>query len=208
MEISVDEAARVLGVGARRVRRLIADGRVHARRVGPIWVIDSTSLPRPRVSRPLSVRSAWALLLDEGAPNRHADRWRARRVRLAEDARPEVLLASWVASRGERRVYTTREPREVAVDSRVVASGLSDSRTGISAGEFAEGYVRTIDLDDIEREYLLRQSGGGGNVVLHVVEDLPPAPVPELVLAADLSEHDGYRETARARELIREVVHR
>jgi hypothetical protein len=42
--------------------------------------------------------------------------------------------------------------------------------------------------------------------VLHVADVLPPRPVPLLLLAADLVEHDAPRELARARELIRDEL--
>lgn len=207
MEVSVREAADAMGVSDRRVRQLIAAGRVRARRVGSQWLVDGASLPAaPRRSRPLSPAEAWLLLAVEEAPGGRPGRWRERRARLERDPDPATLLASWAAARGDRLLFVTRGPGGVLDDPAVVRSGLSDPRSGISAADIAEGYVRRDDLDAVRRRHLLRPASGRPDVVLHVVAELPADPVPPLVLAADLAEHDGPRELARASELIAEAV--
>ncbi|MGE3141123.1 MAG: helix-turn-helix domain-containing protein, partial [Thermoleophilia bacterium] len=40
MELSVDQAADVLGVSPRRVRALAAAGEISARKLGRIWIIE------------------------------------------------------------------------------------------------------------------------------------------------------------------------
>lgn len=207
MEVSVREAADALGVSDRRVRQLIAAGRVRARRVGTQWLVDGASLPiAPRRSRPLSPTEAWLLLAADQAPGGRPGRWRDRRDRLRADPSPATLLASWAAARGDRLLFAAREPGGVLEDPAVVRSGLSDPRSGISAADLAEGYVRRDDLDAVRRRHLLRPATGRPDVVLHVVAVLPADPVPPLVLAADLAEHDGPRELARASELIAQAV--
>lgn len=99
-------------------------------------------------------------------------------------------------------LYTTREPAGILDDPRVIRSGLSDPRAGISAVDVVEGYVTTADLEQVCRAHLLRSAPGRPTVILHVVDELPPDPVPLLLLAADLAEHDGARELARSRALI------
>jgi excisionase family DNA binding protein len=207
MEVSVREAADALGVSDRRVRQLIASGRIRARRVGSQWLVDGASLPgAPRRSRPLSHTEAWLLLATEQAPRGRPGRWSERRDRLRDDASPASLLASWAAARGDRLLFAAREPRGVLEDPAVIRSGVSDPRSGIGAADLAEGYVRRDDLDAVRRRHLLRPAAGRPDVILHVVAALPAAPVPPLVLAADLAEHDGPRELARAGELIAQVV--
>ncbi|WP_431836161.1 helix-turn-helix domain-containing protein [Cellulomonas sp. Y8] len=207
MEVSVREAADALGVSDRRVRQLVASGRIRARRVGSQWLVDGASLPiAPRRSRPLSPTEAWLLLAADQAPGARPGRWRDRRDRLRTDPSPETLLASWAAARGDRLLFASREPGGVLDDPAVVRSGLSDPRAGISAADLAEGYVRRDDLDAVRRRHLLRPATGRPDVVLHVVAVLPADPVPPLVLAADLAEHDGPRELARASELIAQAV--
>jgi len=207
MEVSVREAADALGVSDRRVRQLVASGRIRARRVGSQWLVDGASLPiAPRRSRPLSPTEAWLLLAADQASGARPGRWRDRRDQLRTDPSPETLLASWAAARGDRLLFATREPRGVLDDPAVVRSGLSDPRAGISAADLAEGYVLRDDLDAVRRRHLLRPATGRPDVVLHVVAVLPADPVPPLVLAADLAEHDGPRELARASELIAQAV--
>ena len=69
--VSVAEAAKSLGVGVSRIHQRIADGSLRAERVGSQWVVDELSLlrvaERHRPGRPLSARSAWAIIaLAEG----------------------------------------------------------------------------------------------------------------------------------------------
>ena len=67
IEISVAEAAQRLGIGEQRVRSLAASGHLPARRLGHAWALDSAAVDArmkgARRGRPLSARSAWALLL-------------------------------------------------------------------------------------------------------------------------------------------------
>ena len=210
MDISVAEAAQMLGVSPRRLRALVAAGRVQARRVGGQWLVDAASLPASLYrSRPMTPEVAWAFLADvvpEHYPPDQAYRWRTRRNRLADDGEPERLLASWVASRAERRWYRTRNNDGMTADQRLVPSGLSDPRAGISSGTLVEAYLSHGDLDEVRRTYLLQPGAPRDNVLLHVATDLPSRPVPLLLLAADLAEHSGDRELARARTLIAEAL--
>lgn len=155
----------------------------------------------------MSQAVAWSILASE-QPDlgpEAAYRWRQRRNRLVHDHEPEHLLASWVASRASRQVFQSRDAEALLDDPRFVRSGLSDERAGIASGGLVEGYVSLDDLHRVRRQYLLRPGGSGSNVVLHVAPELPPSPVPMLVLAADLAEHDKPRELARARDMIHEA---
>ena len=205
MEVSVGQAADALGVTPSRVRQLIAAHRVRARKVGREWLVDGASLPdAPRLGRPMSRAVAWAFLNGRQPDNpQEAWRYRQRLRRLTVAPEPERLLASWVASRGDRLLFVANEPAAVLADPRVVRSGVSDPRAGLSAAEWAEGWVRADDLKALRRTHLLRRAEGAYRVVLHVADELPPSPVPLLLLAADLVDHQGARELARARELIR-----
>ncbi|WP_236120547.1 helix-turn-helix domain-containing protein [Cellulomonas palmilytica] len=206
MEVSVKEAAELLDVSPQRVRQLIGAGRVRARQVGGQWLVESTSLPSGRArGRPMSPDVAWAVLAAD-APVEYgpqdAYRWRQRRRRLAHDSEPERLLSSWVASRARRMLFESRAAAALLDDSRVVPSGLSDSRSHLGAGSTVEGYVRDDELDALRADHLLRPGGPRATVVLHVAHELPENPVPPLVLAANLAEHDDPRTLNRARELI------
>lgn len=199
----------MMGVSVSRARRLAAERRIHARQVGGRWLVDAASLPSaPRRSRPMSPRMAWALVVlsDGGRPDWVAPResYRLRRAleRLAADDEPEMLLRSWLASRADRRRLSAPDAQALRSDARVVLSGVSDERAGLSAAGDVEGYVGAGDADAVIRDHLLIDAGPSADVVLHVSPLLPEVPVPLLLLATDLADHDGPRELARARELI------
>ena len=199
----------MMGVSVARARRLAAEGRVRARLVGGRWLVDAASLPSaPRRSRPMSPRMAWALVVlsDGGRPDwvepRESYRLRRALERLAADDEPELLLRSWLASRAERRQLSAPDSQALRSDARVLLSGLSDERAGLSGAGNVEGYVQAGDADAVIRDHLLIDAGPSADVVLHVSPLLPEAPVPLLLVAADLADHDGPRELARARELI------
>ncbi|QGQ18497.1 helix-turn-helix domain-containing protein [Cellulomonas sp. JZ18] len=209
-EVGVPEAARMLGVSPGRVRQVIADGSIAARQVGGRWLIDVASLPSaPRRGRPMSPRIAWALAeMSAGrrAPwlsNEEAYRLRVRRNTLAHDARPELLLRSWLASRADRHQLAAPDPRQLQDDPRLVPSGISDPRSGMSAGHQVEAYVHADAFEDVRADHLLVPADRSrANVWLHAAPLLPERPVPLLLVAADLADHDGPRELGRARELI------
>ena len=156
----------------------------------------------------MSPRVAWALVVlsDGGRPDwvepRESYRLRRALDRLAADDEPEMLLRSWLASRAERRRLSAADVSGLRSDGRVVLSGLSDERAGLSAAGDVEGYVQAGDADAVIRDHLLIDAGPSADVVLHVSPLLPEVPVPLLLVAADLADHDGPRELARARELI------
>lgn len=211
MEVSVPEAARLMGVSVARARQLAAQGRLRARFVGGRWLVDAASLPSaPRRSRPMSQRMAWAFLLlsDGRKPDwiepRESYRLRRALDRLAADDEPELLLRSWLASRADRRRLSAPDAQALRSDARLVPSGRSDDRAGLSAAADVEGYVLADDAEAVIRDHLLVDAAPSTDVVLHVSPLLPEVPVPLLLVAADLADHDGPRELARARDLIGE----
>lgn len=136
--ISVAEAAKRLDVTPVRVRQRIADGSLHAVRIGHRWAIDEALLhqlsARPP-GQPLSQRAAWALLaLSADAPAASdlvarpkqpardselvqrlflaPSEWSRARRRLAvllAAPLPDDLLRAWLRRRAERRVYRAAE---------------------------------------------------------------------------------------------------
>jgi len=232
-DISVAEAARRLGVGVPRIHQRITDGSLRAVRVGSQWVIDEASLAPVAESRapgrPLSHRSAWALLalsqsdhraLDALAPAERS-RARDRLHRLLMQSPPGVrpsevevqaaatLLRSWFRNRAERRLYraSPRDLPDLRDDDRLALSGLSHPRSGIAAGDLVEGYLAAEYVDSVVADHLLSAPAADrdANVVLHIVA-AAPGPTAPLLLAADLAEHRRPREEARAAELLREIA--
>lgn len=214
-EMSVAEAARAAGLSHARVSALVRQGRVPSRRIGHQHVVTDPnallSMPR-RAGRPMSPRMAWGLLMlaDDDRPDWLAPgdvyRLRAHLERLAADPEPEARLQALVRNRAERRAFRAQPPDALLDDADVVPSGLSDPRAGMSSGADVEAYVHQDELRGVVRRHLLVAAlDGRANVWIHSGPFVPAAP-PRLLVAADLAEHGGPRERARAREIIRTVV--
>ena len=229
-KVSVSEAARRLGVGVPRIHQRIADGSLRAERIGSQWVVDELSLLQVAESksagRPLSARSAWALIALAGdgeaaladlAPVERA-RAKARLEELfalvakapkseAEVRRVAVVLRSWFRNRAARelRKAAIADLPALRSDARWVSlGGLSAAASGISAGDVVEGYVGEGDAKSLSDDFLLVSAEREANVVIHVLHEGRLASVESpLLLAADLAEHRGPREERQAVELLR-----
>lgn len=228
--VSVTEAARRLGVSVPRIHQRIADGSLRAERVGSQWVVDELSLlrvaERRAPGRPLSARSAWALIaMAEGEGEVLAELASVERARAG--ARLEKLLASVIA-RPQREADMRRTAFELrsmlgkrasrvlrkAADADLVGlrqdvrwqSLISPAASGIATLD-VEGYLAASDLEPLTEDFLLMPASGDANVVIHVLPEGQNAyPRSKLQLAADLSERRGPREEARAAELLREIA--
>lgn len=228
--VSVAEAARRLGVSVPRIHQRIADGSLRAERVGSQWVVDELSLlrvaERRAPGRPLSLRSAWALIAmaerdtDALAGLTAAERARAR-------GRLERLLAQVAATpqqeadirriaSGLRSLLGKRAHRELrkAAESDLASlrqdprwqSLLSPAASGIAMLD-VDGYLAAGDLKSLTEDFLLMPASADANVIIHVLPEGQKAyPRSRLLLAADLAEHRGPREEARAAQLLREIA--
>ncbi|MCE0536765.1 helix-turn-helix domain-containing protein [Kineosporia rhizophila] len=234
--IDVAEAARRLGVGVARVHQRIADGSLPAQRIGSRWAIDESSLSlvaeRHRAGRPLSERSAWALIAvgrgDSQALSKVAAAERSRAEKRvssllarfsmhavlseAEVQESAGILRSLLRNRAQRQLWraSVRDLVDLREDRRIALSGLSDPRSGIASGDLVEGYVAVGQVEAVAQDYLLVQerAEAKANVVLHV-GSLGPAGGEDrglLLLAADLAEYRRPREEARAAELLYELA--
>lgn len=214
MDLSVAECARQRGVSRQRVLSMIHAEQIEARRVGRSWVINQSEVNnRAALGRPLSARMAQMVVrVISGLPLTQLspqDRFFAKgyieRLRAAEN--PAQLLHSWMKSRqlGVVRLAANRaDLAELGSDARVVASGITDERSGLSATHEFEGYVATTDLDAIRNDYLLVASDSP-NVLLHMVEVLPDRPIPLGLVLADLADWNRPREDGRVIELVRGI---
>ncbi|MDQ6524462.1 helix-turn-helix domain-containing protein [Nocardioides sp. LHD-245] len=228
--VSVSEAADRLGVNVPRIHQRIADGSLRARRIGAQWVVDERSLlevaERRRAGRPLSVRSAWAVIaasegddfaLSSLAPaerSRAAMRLRSLldrgnvRVVDEEAARDiSIVLRSMFRNRAERRLFRAAptDLEDLRVDQRWQAV-IDAAASGIASSD-VEGYLAVADVESLIKDYLLVPADDEANVVVHVVPDgQDPYPSSRLRLAADLAEHRGPREEARAAGLLHELA--
>ena len=228
--VSVAQAAERLGVSVPRIHQRIADGSLLAERIGSQWVVDERSLlhiqERSKAGRPLSGRSAWAVIaaaendrerLRPGGPA-VSSRARIQLKRLlelaAEPVADEEVVRHLVVSL--RSVFRNRAQRRLL---RAAPTDLVDLRaddrwamlvdlgaSGIASPD-VEGYLGETDVDGVVRDYLLVEADRDANVVLHVLPDAQyPYPDSRLRLAADLAEHRGPREEARAAELLHELA--
>lgn len=217
------------------MRQRIEDGSLPAQRVGNRWGIDEADLlplaDGGKVGRPLSERSAWAILdyadsspqaraalalLAPSERRRTEERWRLMTAQAGDaDAIVGVarLLREMLANRAERQVFraNTRDLPDLRADVRLVLSGLNDPRAEIAAGDIVEGYVTQADLGHLIRDYLLTPAVGQSsrqqaNVVLHASIRSVPRPSPLLLIAADLADHRTPREESRAVEILNDLT--
>ncbi len=228
--VSVAQAAERLGVSVPRIHQRIADGSVSAERIGSQWVVDERSLlqiqERSKAGRPHSSRSAWAVI---GASEDDRDRVgvsgpavsaraRMQLKRLlepaAEPVADEEVVRQLVVSL--RSVFRNRAGRRLL---RAASADLADLRaderwamivdlgsSGIASPD-VEGYLAESLVEGVLKDYLLVEADRDANVVLHVIPDGQyPFPDSRLRLAADLAEHRGPREEARAAELLHELA--
>lgn len=228
--VSVAQAAERLGVSVPRIHQRIADGSLSAERIGSQWVVDERSLlriqERSKAGRPYSARSAWAVIAASeddservgGSGPAVSARVRMQLKRLlepaAEPAADEEVVRQLVVSL--RSVLRNRAGRRLM---RAVPADLADLRaderwamivdlgsSGLASPD-VEGYLAESLVEGILKDYLLVESDRDANVVLHVVSDGQyPYPDSRLRLAADLAEHRGPREEARAAELLHELA--
>jgi hypothetical protein len=210
MQLSVSEYAKARGISRQRALALINSGQVKARRIGNSWAIDRVEVnQRPAISRPLSPKMARLLIgamSDESVELDAQERYFLDRYveRLHSDASPLGLLHSWLRSRQLRVLDVAANPAdiaEVSADVRVIASGISDGRASLSAAREFEGYVAAFALEGFLRDNLLLESDAP-NVRLHVVEQLPAAPIALGFVIADLIDWSRPREDGRALELL------
>ncbi|HSV38322.1 MAG TPA: helix-turn-helix domain-containing protein [Nocardioidaceae bacterium] len=228
--MSVAEAARRLGVGVPRIHQRIADGSLRAERIGSQWVVDELSLlrvaERKEPGRPLSGRSAWAIIaLAEGdnealAGLASAERSRAK-VRLDEvlslvakepksekDVRRVASALRLLFRNRAERLPFKAAPGDLSMLREDVRweSLVSSAVSGIASVD-VDGYVAADNVDNMAREYLLMPAEAEANVVIHVLPEGQKAyPDSNLLLAADLADQRGPREELRAAALLREVA--
>lgn len=214
MDIGVPEFALSRGLSERRVLQLIEKGDIKARRSSGRWFIDVKELnKRSNLRRPMSPKMAQAFinLLSHGDVPEYLDpkeksRLRNRLEELRHYDQPAWLLSSWLRKRAEvnkLRAHPADLHRLVS-DERVVASGISDSRSGISASNFVEGYIRKNSLKQLQKDYLLVPSEDP-NVLLRVINIPLQNPLPLGFLLADLADHNNPREESQVERLLRKI---
>jgi excisionase family DNA binding protein len=217
-EISVAEAAKRLDIGEQRVRALAASGALPARRLGNAWALDSSAvdarLKGARRGRPLSARSAWAVLLLLEGRGGELQLHRSERSRAAARARTaRELEPGEFAARAQTR-WRFAHPaayERVTNDPRVVLGGEAAAvqhRADLVGGGLVELYVREEDVSDLERDFALRPvEPSEANVKLHIPAALWPFRqgeriAPRAFVAADLIDDGDARSVRAGRALL------
>ena len=219
--VSVDQAARALGVSPRRVRALIASQRVPAVRIGRNWALDRSLLRSHglrRGGRPLSAANAWALLvLLNGSQAPWLDAFSRSRLKR------RLLSRAWL-----EKALESSEPRAAIYSWRVLPSDLPKLqhyglvRSGLAApipgldivpmDNELDGYVSSKALAQIEKQLRPAKSPDNPNVVLRVPSQpwiLSQGPIaPPAVVAADLLAHRDSRVARAGRKLLQAVARR
>jgi len=217
--VNVAEAADQLGVSARRVRRMLADGLIPGLRIGRAWAIeqrllDSFKSHRASVGRPWNPSSAWAVLaVVDGQDSALApvDRSRAR-YRLRE--RGLLGVVERLAARAQRQRFYGHPSvlGRLENEPSLVLSGVSAAvhhRADILASDFIEAYIPSSQARIIIERNGLEADAERSNIVLRVVDDAvwPFANgvrvAPRAVVAVDLLESEDERSRRAGLELAR-----
>lgn len=211
MFVGVSEAAERLGISRQRVLQMIADQRLPAQRIGQSWSIDAADLARHRVpvGRPLSMNMARGFLdmaagMRPELSARDISRLRVNMIRLVRevesDGDPAGLLRSWLPRRAARRELSVADAdlSNAFADERIVLSGVSDKRAGMSSPRVGEGYVDEQAAGQFFDDYFIVEadSRARANLIVHVALVIPP--ISPVVIAADLSDYRGGREDRQA----------
>ena len=210
--LSVKEYADRLDISVGRVHQLIQKGAVNAEKVGSSWVIDESELGRRvPLSRPLSCANSWSFIaLLSGVEPERMDakaRWRLdlKCSALVQNDAPAHLLASLLVKRAPvmKLHANPSDLADLRKDERLVLSGISDDRAGLSSEHELEAYVAPELAKQLVSEYLLAEAKIP-NVWLHLAcidVDVNLRVSLGLVLA-DLADHGGPRESQRVKELL------
>ena len=166
--VTLDEAARRLGVIRRRAQAMVTAGQLPAEKVGMQWVVpaaglrlyEHTSVRQP--GRPLTQRGAWSEIAQlphtRPASTGELDE-RRRRVR----------------SRARHRDFYVHPGvlDRLRADQRVVLSGrdaAAEAGAPVDASD-VDAYIREADVDQLIRRVRGRETFADANVHLHVVDD-------------------------------------
>jgi excisionase family DNA binding protein len=224
--ISVEDAAARLGVNPQRVRALIAADRLPAQRIGRSYALDpsvvATFARRPRPpGRPLSARSAWALL---GILSARADRdylpRRARdRVQSLVDEGADAVAKALLHAQPRAKVHVWRvlpvDLQQLDADPRLVKSGLAADRRVINirydaSRDGLDAYLAAEDVDELQRRLRPIEESGVPNLVLRSPLEsswiLAERVAPPAVAAADLLGHSDPRVDRAARQALQRIL--
>jgi excisionase family DNA binding protein len=212
--VSIQEAAPQLGVGPRRVRALIKQGRLPARKIGSQWVVELDGVPARPPGRPIAARNAWALLAIASGDRPEwvgpSERSRLKRYLRAHERLAERLNAGEPRAIIHRLRALPKDIDRISGSFPVVRSGLSAKGANLdivdvverldvygSARSFAElqRALRPIE-DPVEPNLLFR-------VPSHPWILAGRSEAPAIVAASDLLRDGDPRVARAAQELLK-----
>ncbi|WP_139361309.1 MULTISPECIES: helix-turn-helix domain-containing protein [unclassified Mycobacterium] len=219
--MSGSEVAAHLGVSGRRVRALIASGRLPAHQVAGRWLVAADVVLGFRHKdggRPMAEGSAWSVLASLAGEDVHVPLRLRNRVEILENqSSPHLRLWSWVSARGHlHRAWAFRPViDELAADDRLVLSGGHGSQN-LSPSNHLRAYVSAAEIDAVVSEYGLRVPSEGQvpNVFLWAVADPGSVPrrrdnpriVASVVSAMDLLDDGDPRAVGEAKDIVAGLV--
>jgi excisionase family DNA binding protein len=202
MQLSAQEAARMLGVSRMQISRLVASGELKSERFGNALQIDLDSLQRyrdlrPARGRPLRPDSAWRRLLEP-----------VESFRAPLDLEDVKLLAIEVRRRAHRREMRALPGSVDAVlgDRSVVVTGAGaavDHGAAVQDRPPHQVYVRESDLEPLAKRHRLRDVASDANLIVRVAPDDADLfehgrVAPLLVAIVDLVDERDDRSAAEA----------
>lgn len=183
-DLSVPDAARVLGVNRARVRALLSAGEIRGRKIGARWLVDEESAraraDAPRADgRPFSPQHAWAyLLLLSGEDVPWIDAASRSRLRRRIAIAPVRETLPRLRRRGVPHYYraSAAAAKEVVSAHGFIPSGVSAASAlelPLVVRDHADGYVSERVLADLTyRLALLPATPASSNIVLRVSSHL------------------------------------
>ncbi|GAB3818213.1 hypothetical protein GCM10028799_24010 [Kribbella italica] len=220
VEITSQEAAHRLGIGQRRVRRLVAEGTLRGHRFGGVWHVDRDDVTRRQVAtptrgRPWSERISWGglWLLSGLTPDWLGDSEKSRlRKRLRETDPQALALAVRQRARVEHCRILPAYLETVTKEQGVVEAGLSAAESAgadILAMDLAELYCDRRTREQLFARFAITTTTSSPNATVRTIEDPALAQavlaartaMPAAVVAVDLIESADARTTHAGSEL-------
>ncbi len=231
-EMTVRDAAELLGVDPSRVRALVGSGALAGRRFGSQWMVRQDAVERRAElvgagarSRAMSARTAWAAadLLDGGKAAWLTTSERARlRARLVSHAAGGwQTYARWLSSRQTAATRYRIADRDVAgllADDGIVATGASAAAAhalGLGSAGQAEVYADSATERRLVEDWFLIRSDTGNLLVRAVDGDWHRrtgsvvdgrAVAARLMVAVDLLDADDARSRAAGENLLARLL--